>query len=483
LFRFRFLQIRRLTLSMRIHIIIAWFLSGSFAFAQDSTLTFRASLLLAGATDQTPFWLHANQNGTVPMDGNFASGRWGIYKIYNPNNPRLFQVSSGAELITNYSTTGKLFFTDLFVAAKLGPVELMAGQQKNISGIVDTLLTSGSMSISGNARPFPRVQISIPEFYPLAFTNNFVSLKASYSDGLLRGSDILYGSIKHVDRTYFHQKSLYLRFGNRNLYIYGGVNHQAIWGGEDKIAPIDNLNMLDAYWHTITGKASNLKRIGNHFGTIDLAGEWNNEKWSVFLYRQNIYETGSVYKIINLTDGLNGIRIKKLKTVLKPKKFIFQSLLFEFVNTEDQGNATPVFGLSIFEKGNYFNHYIYRNGWSYLGRGIGTPLIPGAEITRGSASETSFTENNRSMVFHAGLTASWFNTNLLFKATYSRNMGTFIYPYNPSRHQASILINAERKVNLGKSTLVFGSVACDIGKLYPNATSLLLGIRKSGFLN
>lgn len=473
---------------MRVCLIALFFCLALKSHAQDSTVYYRASLLVSGSTDQTPFWAHANQNGNIPMDGNFGLANVGIYKVYNPHNPRTFQWSAGLQAIGSYGKSANGFLSDAYIAAKLGKIEIMAGQKSNVMGIMDTTLTSGSLSVAGNARPFPRIQISSPDFIPFYFTKNFVSLKFSYSEGFLGSSQLNYGIERDISYTYFHQKSLYFRFGdNRSrLKIYVGANHQAVWGGEEKITPLYQLEPLKAYWYTISGKTLGYSKVGNHFGTIDLAAEWRGNKWSYFVYRQNIYETGSLFKIINFEDGLNGIRVKRIKPLpAKAAQFAFQSFLFEVIGTNNQTNNAPLSGLSIYEKGNYYNSYIYRRGWSYFNRGMGTPLAPAFNITDPAlpSNAAEFTNNNRFWAFHTGMTATWLKTYFGFRGTYSRNSGSLLTPFESVKEQFSLSLTAERNIKVLKGCSVFGNATSDFGRLYPKSYGLIVGLRKSGFLD
>lgn len=455
--------------------------------AQDSTLKYTALIYVSGSTRQTPFWLHANQNGSIPQNGSFTSSVWAIHKIYHPHNPRIFQWAAGAEVVANYAKSKEIFFLDLFIAGKIGPVEFTLGQKKSTIGLLDFPLTSGSLAMAGNARPFPRLQISIPEFLPIGFTNNLIAIKANYSDGRLGESDILFGSTASVPLTYFHQKSLYVRIGHTKskIQLLSGINHQAIWGGENKISPIYNLKPAKAYWYTVTGKTFDHRKIGFHFGTIDLGINLRGNNWSYLVYRQNIYETGSLFRVTNFSDGLNGIKMSRNKHLnISKNNFIINSLLFEFLNTQNQTNKSPLSGLLIYQKGNYFNSYIYESGWSYKGQGIGTPLIPGKNVTvKDTQVQPGFTANNRIMAFHSGLSASWLNTSLVIKGTFSRNFGTHLIPYNFVKQQFSFQFTAEKKVKFFRNSNLIASFYSDIGTLYPNSTGLLLGIKKSGLID
>ncbi len=457
------------------------------AKGQDSTLRYSASMVIFGSTRATPFWQHANQLGTVPLNGRFAMGRWAMAKSYTPGTVKLLQWQAGAELITSYGSKQNIFFTDLFAAIKLGPLELLAGQKNNRTGLADSNVSTGSLAVSENARPFPRIQLAIPEFYPLWFTAGFVSLKASYSDGVLTDSPLLYGDTKYRPVTFFHQKTLYLRLGmpDQRLAFYTGFNHQVIWGGENRIWPADSINRTRAYFHAITGKALGYKKTGLHFGTIDVAAEWTGLNWTYLLYRQNIFETGSLYRIINFEDGLNGLRIKRTNPLPENTRFFaLQTLVLEFISTKSQLNRHTPFGLSIYEQANYFNSFLYQTGWSYRGSGIGTPLASAQSTTDNKlpSNPTLYTNNNRFLALHTGVAATWLGTALVFKGTYSLNYGSYLTPFDAGKQQISLFLSAERKISFWKGLHVIGSISSDYGKLYPNSTGGCIGLLKKGII-
>ncbi len=456
--------------------------------AQDSTVYYKASVTAAGATAQTPFWQHANQNGSIPLNGNFGIVDAGIFKVYHPHNPRMLQWSAGVQGIASYGKSANVFLSDLYAAVKIGRVEILAGQKRMTAGLVDTTFSSGSLAMAGNARPYPRIQVSVPDYWPLYFTNNFVSIKFSYSDGYLGASGINYGSVARIPDTYLHQKQLYLRLGNKSTpyRIYLGANHQAIWGGEEETIPLYRLDMLKAYWYTISGKTLDYKKVGNHFGTFDIGGEWRGKDWNFFLYRQNIYETGSLFKVSNFEDGLNGLSVKRTKPLPKGSSyFAFHSFLLEVIGTHNQINRYPISELVLFERANYFNSYIYQRGWSYYGSGIGTPLAPASSSTDSNLprNNSEFTNNNRFWAFHTGVTATWLNLKLSFRGTYSRNSGSFLTPFDGVRQQVSLWLGVEKNLNILKGCSVYSALSSDIGKLYPNTYGLAIGLRKTGFLD
>ena len=472
---------------MRFLIIILGLLYCFQAAGQDSTLVANLSLTFSGSNGPTPFWMRANKDGRIPANNLYASGQWSIYKIYNPNDVRIFQWSGGAELITNYTKKGDVFLTDLYVAAKLGPIEFLAGQKKNMVGLIDSTLGTGSLSISGNARPIPRFQIAIPEFRPVGYTNDFLSVKASISEGYLGGSNINYGSVAHIPNTYFHQKQIYFRLGKYKspVKVFLGINHQAIWGGESRIAPVESTTMLKSYWHVLTGKSLNHRKVGSNFGTTDIAAEFKISKFRIFTYRNNIHENGSLFKMINVTDGLNGITITRSdRSVNNKNSFALNSLNLEYLSLYDQKNQFKESELVIYQISDYYNSYIYQRGWSNYGLGIGSPIVApqGLGKTDLPKKEGKFTNNNRIQAFHAALKGTYLGTALVFKGTYSQNSGTYINPFASAKNQVSLFISGEKSVRILHATIMAG-LASDIGKLYPNSVAVFLGVRKSAFLN
>jgi hypothetical protein len=464
----------------------------SDGYAQDSTLTFHGSLQLAVVNGDTPYWLQANQQGTIPSSQSFVSGNWGFYKAYRKasvleDRIPFFNWTAGARLISN-ATIKKhdIFFTDLFLAFKAGAVELSFGQRNEFTGLCDSLLTSGSIAISNNARPYPRIQVAIPEFYNLHFLDDLLGVKVAYSDGLLGPSTINYGNVNHIPSTYLHKKELYLRIGRpwQKLNFYVGANHQAIWGGEEKIFS-GGLNQNTAYKYVVFGKSWANSRVGNHFGTIDLAIELKASRWKLFLYRQNIYEDGSLAQFMNISDGLNGLSIKHRH--FDPNKINFQirSIVVELLSTKSQSGTVFDYDNGIFGADNYFNHYIFAQGWSYRGRTLGTPMIVPQNFMNDKIpmDSTTFTTNNRLTAFHLGINSRINGTDLQLLTTYSHNLGSYSHPFSQPIHQLSFLLKATRCFPRLFNSFLSASISADIGELYNQNNAFSISWTKKVILN
>ncbi|SKB60040.1 capsule assembly Wzi family protein [Dyadobacter psychrophilus] len=452
-------------------------------FSQDSTLHYSAEIKGALASTQTPYLFHTNTYGVIPTSGSFALAQASFHKLYNQHNPRFFQWSAGAEFVARANKSSSVFFTDLFLAAKAGPVEVSIGQRKEFYGLGDSLLTTGSVAISSNARPYLKIQISTPHFVNIIPGNDIISFKFSYSDGLFGPAKSIYGNRITVPETYLHQKSIYLKLGKKShiLNLFAGFNHQVMWGGEDKIFS-GGLKRSEAYGYVVLGKPWAASRVGNHFGTIDVGVQLQGKSWTTFLYRQSIYEDGSIANVSNITDGLNGLRFKR--NTRQYDSFRLNTILLEYVYTKYQGGDVFDFVTGTFGRDNYFNHYVYSQGWSYKGRTLGTPLIAPQHLMRGElrSSPNLFTANNRLIALHAGIDGSINKVTFLLKASHSINSGTYNRPFSGSLNQTSLLARTEIPLTFMNESHLNLSLGTDFGHFYPNNTAILIGWRKSGFI-
>jgi hypothetical protein len=456
------------------------------ASGQDSTFYYSANIQGAFSGSNTPLWLHANQYGAIPTNGSFLNAQIGFYKKYNTHNPRFFQWSAGVEGIGVLGKKQDLFFTDIYIAGKAGPVELSVGQQKDAIGLGDSLLTSGFFAISNNARPYPKIKLSTPDFVNIIPGNDLFAFKFSYSDGMLGSARVIYGNTNRVPEIYMHHKALYVRIGgpSHKVSLFGGFNHQAIWGGEEKIFS-GGLKTAKAYEYVVFGKPWAASRVGNHFGTIDLAAQLNGNKWNLLLYRQSIYEDGSLSNLSSIADGLSGVRLKRVKKANEVKTgLVLNTLLLEYMYTKNQGGDVFDFSTGVFGNDNYYNHYVYAQGWSYKGRSLGNPLIGPQDAYRKEVTRngTAFTVNNRVSGIHIGSELGWNETTILIKGTFTNNFGTYRREFQPSLKQSSILVKAERPFPIWNRSHLSISLAADFGKLYTSNSAMMIGWRKSGFL-
>ena len=366
-----------------------------------------------------------------------------------------------------------------------------AGKRKEVFGLLDTLLSTGSVAWSGNALPLPKVQLATNGFLEVPFTKRLFAFQASFAHGWLgptrinpnyfRNSTDQYG---HYVPTYLHQKTFYGRFGKPTwkVNLYGGFSDFAFWGNENIIwNPGFDLSLTESYRRVVLGENWNGSKVGNHFGSIDLAASIKGKTRDVFLYRQSIFDTGSLLNAFNL-DGLTGVSIHN-KTPKSSNIFI-QKLLVEYYYSNDQVDPLVVAGGG---NNDYFNHYIYLDGWAYRSRLLGTPLsVIDRDLATNAKNENfrgGYIANNRVYALHLGILGSiGKSTQFVFKTSVSRNLGTYAAAFNPARYQLSSFLSLSKHLKWLKGTEGSISLAADVGNLRLSTVGCMVGIKKRGFI-
>ncbi len=296
----------------------------------------------------TPFWLRSNQYGIVPLQPPILTFRSSVHKEYDStrnDNQKLKKFGYGYVFqgVANIGKQNALLLPEAYLKVRYGAFEFYGGRRREIMGLVDTTLTSGSYIWSGNALPMPKIQISIPN-YTSIIGHGLVSVKGNYAHGWFNNDRPITKYVK------LHQKSFYARLGKDNwrIRMYVGINHNVQWGGESPFYSI-NGKLPDGfrnYLFAVTGKRNpydqsaevfDSNRIGNHLGTIDVGMDMKLANLDLLLYRQNIYEDGSLFHLNNIADGLNGLSI-----TFKNSQYI-KKVGFEYLNTTSQGGSVFVF--------------------------------------------------------------------------------------------------------------------------------------------
>ena len=449
-----------------------------------------------------PFWLRSNHYGSIPLDNASLSFIGAISKEYDASKTRIFDWGASVEGRVNVGHKSNFTLIEGFGKLRISIFEIRAGRSKEIMGLCDTSLSSGAFAVSGNALGIPKIQISIPEFYSLPFFGKLFAFKGNFAHGWIGETSqyqYLYSRVIQLE-TYFHQKSLYGRFGKPawKWKLYGGFNHQVFWGNE-KIYYNNyfTLSPVQDYLYVITGKPYGTdvigsSKIGNQLGSIDLGFEYEFENIRLLAYRQNIYDIGALYYLANIRDGLNGVSLVNRRNT--GKVFQWKKILVEVLYTKNQaGELWSPYTPSGDE--NYYNNDQFTEGWSYKGIGIGNPFICSQSSTReGLPSDPGdYFINNRVIAFHCGFVGSVQKWNLIVKTSYSLNYGTYgtsevghtlgktrtlpEYGIFDETKQLSAYFEANRKLEKG---LNFGFIgAFDIGELYYNSFGLLLKMSKS----
>ncbi|MGA0560271.1 capsule assembly Wzi family protein [Larkinella sp. VNQ87] len=466
----------------------------------------------ASTASQTPFWLRTNQYGMVPTASPFASLRGSLTAdyVYDKSKPahliqgkrRLIGWGYGLDVVGNVGRKSAVLVPELYAKGHLWGLELLVGRRREVVGLADSTLGTGPLVWSGNALPLPKIQLSLPDYTPISFTKGVLSFRGLYAHGW-------FDNRSAVTHSYLHQKALYGRIGKTSwpVRFYGGFNHQVQWAGRSEV--ITNENQIkngrfpsgfDNYLNAVFGtslaaqgdnidttefsKADRGNRVGNHLGSVDIGLEVKAKQFSLLLYRQSIFEDGSLFYLTNIADGLNGIRFQNRRPATHGLHV--QTVVAEFLYTLSQGGAAFTENEKFRGNDNYFNHTQYIDGWSYQGQTLGTPFISPARLSRTdlprpqTATFPSFSNNNRVKVFHVGLAGSLHERYIFqVKTSLSQNLGTYALPFPSGTWQFSTLLLVARPVSWWGSMQASVALAHDQGNLYPNNTGFRVSLRKN----
>lgn len=466
---------------------------------QDSLYKFNIQIIGGYTTPGVvPFWLRSDQFGSVPPDGASISLVGFARRDYDFSSDRLFDWGASLEGRANLGQGSGLSLIEGYGKIRLGIFELRAGRSKNITGLCDTTLTSGSWSVSGNSPGIPEVELAVRDFRTLPWFGELFAFKGNYSHGWLGAKDmsryILHDTVS--TNSFLHQKSLYGRFGKPSwrLKLYGGFNHQVVWGDEQNYYLDDyDLTPLQTYYYVVTGKKFDNgyireERQGNHLGSIDLGLMYEFEKVNLTLYRQSIYEAGGLAHLANIEDGLNGLILENKEFRDRSsgwKKFVMEVL---YTRKQSKDAWSPTDGQVYFER--YYNHGQYIQGWSFNGTPLGTPLISTRDHLRKNlpAAPEDYYVNNRVVAFHLGGEGYVKGITYLFKATLSNNYGTYLtadpegdgtgiedagdYGVFGVQKEFSVFLDLSKNIS---GAVGFGlTIAADIGKLYYDSSGVMV---------
>jgi len=462
--------------------------------------------ILTGKSN-VPFWMRSDQFGSVPLPGAsgsfIATGR----KDYDSLSNSFFNWGAGVQLRADLGSGSRLTLIEGYLKVRASIFELRAGRMKEIIGLVDTGLSSGAFSLSGNSLGIPQVEIAIPEYYAPPVLGGLIAFKGSFSHGWLGEQPVVPNNLVASATTYFHQVTLYGRLGKPNwkLHLLGNLNHEVFWGSEQQIFGKNwGLSVPKTFEYAVLGRTYHGSKVGNHLGSVDLGLEYEFQRVRLFVYRQSFYDEGALAKLANIADGLNGISLTNKDDEPVPdyypvqgysnRTFHWHKIVFELFYSKNQAGY-PWSRRTASGDENYYNSNSYPLGWSYKGMGLGNPFITPAYTTREGFPNVNFNyfNNNRVVAFYTGLEGSVLDYRFTAKASYTMNYGTFgtsIWGYSTGNrfvppqfgiwkpvNQFSTYLSVERGLEQGWT---IGAVAAiDYGKLFYNSGGFILRLKKT----
>lgn len=389
--------------------------------AQAPLDSLRASAALfgaAGSNGDLPFWLAANQQGTVDPTSANAGVRVGLRHPFAAKSG--FDYAFGGTLLGRASRYGTATVHELYGQLQYWRLQLTVGRKEQSVGRVDTSLSLGSVTRSRNASPLPRVSLSSNGYVGLPGTGGGLAVKGYFAYGRLE-------SDRFVEKALLHEKYLYVRFLPPDLPVnaYAGIAHHVQWGGTSPLDGPRDASFGQGLDVAIGGDVfargsydSSTDAVGaNHLAMYDFSLSADLGEVRGLAYRQFYHEDTPSFLFRNPWDGLWGVSLRR-----KDSDALVTGILWEHLRMT-RHNAKFSEGQ---ERGadTYYNHSLYHGGWTYQGRTLGNPFLTPARTTPGFDDSIPGITNNIVVAQHVGLeghlTAGLFYELL---GTYSRNYG------------------------------------------------------------
>ncbi|MEQ9441774.1 MAG: capsule assembly Wzi family protein [Cyclobacteriaceae bacterium] len=457
-------------------------LSTQALYAQflDSAQVRVGTMLSIASQDYQPLWLVSQRWGTMSdqkfdftshlkfhnkhMLGSSDPFRRYVSKIKRRAVPA---ISYGISIYNN-QLFKEAFIQEGYVKLQLGNWQLAGGRYQETTGDVPSQISSGSLGISENALPIPKVSIGVVDYTDVPLIPaGWVQFKGQISTGWMEKD-------AYVKNAKFHQRSLYFQVGKKpfasrkNLTafsLFGGLNQFVIWGGEHP-----EKGPQQSEW-------KNLAQVivpGNNLGFFDYGFTLLTQGYKIRGYTQVPFESKSNINPLRIKDRMVGIVLSDTRS-----GSYFPTITLEGINTtwQDPNPENP----SRFEDYNFYNNSVYADGWSYAGRILGTSLFFNRQRATQYFGENYNTNtqydwnivNNRVNGVHLGVKGQIPYQPLYYRTlfTYTINHGNYFVPgVFDSDNQVYLMQEMAYQYHALRITAALG---CDIGSLTTNVGTLL----------
>ena len=490
--------------------VLLSFISSFSAFAQNeaaekTTVDYRLETFGSAASQSTtPFWIHNNTQGIVPLEAGHAVLLGNVSGFHKVNeNLRIEAGMEIAGLTTGIADSiGKssagAFLQQLYAAVAYRSLKLTIGRKPVDHSILDRSLSSGDFSFSPNARPIPEIHLEMPDYVTVPYTKNYLQFKFDIAFG--KFMDNAYTrAVKSPNAIYaqdilLHHKSVFFSIPKLSekipIKVIVGVEDCAQWGGWNSY--YGNLpQSFSDFFRVMIGSgggsgatsSDQINRLGNHLGTYSVRFAYSFAPVEVALYKQHYYEDNSGMEYANWSDGIWGAECRFLKQPFLKK------IVFEYIQTTNQSGPFHFPFHKVFPAGmkprigggdNYYNHDEYTGGWSYFGRAIGNPLLTSPEYNRNGSLRFN---NNRIRALHCGAQGNILpDLSYRIIETWMYGYGTHGAPFLKRKYGLSSMLECNYALPYGKGWEVGVQLAADKGSLYGDNIGGLIKVAKTGII-
>jgi len=439
--------------------------------------------------DYTPLWLVSNHYGVTPLKANNGYTRAAL--AHRLSLSGMINITAAVDAVATTSRYRNVFLQQCYAEAAYKMLSLTVGSKENYISILDPELSSGDMVISQNARPFPQINIAVPQFTVIPFTHGWLQFRANFAAGRAFDRDYLrqyYGTDYHYStNTLWHHKSLHLRLADTNgsfpFTAILGVRHLAQWGSVDGNSGAQQPHAFSDFIRIVLAKQGDetadegeqINVLGNHVGSYDLKLGFLNTSADVYLYKQHYFDDASGMELDNLPDGLFGLQINLHNSP------VFNRIVLEYLNTRDQSG--PLHFINFDHErftgygggaDDYYNNYNYAPGVAHFNRTVGTPLIASPEYY-----DIPHFCNNRLTAIHLGLSGR-LSQQLAYRllTTAAKGWGTPFRPLLHPQQSFSVALKSSYTARNINNWLFSLELAADKGQLFNSGCGAAISASK-----
>ncbi len=438
-----------------------------------------------GAGDFSPLWLNANKYGLSSLENNNGYLRTALSRSIDNDSLRKWGWGCGVDIAAAYNFTSSFVVQQAFVEGRWRKSSLLIGSKELPMEMKNQKLSSGSQVLGKNARPFPQIRLSYPDYVDVPLMAQWLQFKGHLAYGWFTddGWQKDFTSGGYTEDVLFHSKAGFLKFGKPNGHFSAeiGMEMGCQFGGhsyyyEGNTLKEKNINpvTLKSYIRALIpggndGDASQPDRIdqgadGNHVGAWLLKLKYNQPSWTVSLYGEHYFEDLSAMFQLdydNYTTGEKWLEKHGNRFVLYDFKDMLlgvelnltrcpwlNAFVFEYIYTKYQSG--PIFhnhqkflpdhlgGLD-----NYYVHYQF-NGWQHWGQVIGNPLYRSPLYNTDGRLKV---QDNRFYGFHMGLSGNPMQgLHYRILGSWQKGYGTYGAPYDEPRKNLSLLAEMDYRL-------------------------------------
>ncbi|WP_321480248.1 capsule assembly Wzi family protein [uncultured Bacteroides sp.] len=476
-------------------LILATFAS-MFAKAQTTkglTYTIQTGIT-ASSGEHSPLWLSANKQGLSSIEKNngyFSAG------LFQPtDHMKRFSYGFGLELATAYNFTSSFIVQQAYADIRYRGITFSAGSKERQPELINPVLSSGGLTLSGNARPIPQLWVGVEDYWTVPHTNDWLAIRGHIAYGRFTDNnwqkDFATPDAKRTRSVMYHSKAFYFKVGNLQkapVIFEGGLQMETQFAGNQYAngkktnLPSKLKDYLKAIIPLPGGEDSPVTEQENIEGNV--VGSWHaslsyhSGDWKLRAYYEHYFEDHSMLFLTRYPwkDGLYAFE------VTFPKNPFISQFLYEFMGSCDQTRGNKSMADAFLDSrllDNYYNHGIY-TGWQHWGMGLGNPLLTSPIYN--TNGQISF-YNNRVFAHHFGITGnptSELSYRMMLSLT--RNFGTYFQPYEKMKRQTYGLAELTYTPAKLKGWSFTASYGVDHGLVVGNNQGGMLVIRKSGLLS